>query len=631
MIAARLYVEVELDTARGADAIVRCRISDGEVAGETAAEVGDTSTLLGNAASPAVGQWQAGVAEFARLLPEVSHREPTPSDRDPIPPPYDNTYNMPERNHFHATIKYHRDDRFLVEHVLDDGARIELDRAWADLLTAFDYHDLNLHFAAKKFAVDLGDKGVADLTPDDIARFPADVRGIVQRWHDEQASMRRMLAAAEPGHVEDAIRLARRAWRRPLSDDERRRLREFYQSLRGDAKLDHAKAMRALIVRILVAPAFLYRAEPVDPVVRTLRERNVVSRSETTTVDVVPLGDWELASRLSYFLWSSLPDDELARAAAAGKLQSPDELARQARRMLRDEKARRLAAEFFGQWLGFYRFDEFRGIDAGRFPEFSEPLRAAMHDEAVAFFEHIVRENRPVSEIVQADYTFVNALLARHYGLAADDVAEDRFVRVAGLAGQHRGGLLGMGAVHAATSAPLRTSAVKRGDWVLRRLVGTPVPPPPADAGSIPAEEALADGLTVRQRLEAHRTSQTCKNCHVRIDPLGFALENFDPIGRWRDKYQGGQPIDAAGVLADGTKVAGPAGLREYLRREQPQFERNLCTKLLGYALGRSELASDRPLVEAMQADLKHGGGIADLAVRVVTSQQFRYHRISTK
>jgi hypothetical protein len=173
----------------------------------------------------------------------------------------------------------------------------------------------------------------------------------------------------------------------------------------------------------------------------------------------------------------------------------------------------------------------------------------------------------------------------------------------------------------------LRTSAVKRGDWVLRRVIGTPVPPPPADAGSIPADEALADGLTVRQRLEAHRTERTCINCHARIDPLGFALEHYDPIGRWRDQYRDGQPIDSAGVLSDGTKIDGLAGLQRYLRQQQPQFERNLCGKLLGYALGRAELASDRPLIQAMLSELKEEGRFSDLVARIVTSQQFRYRR----
>ena len=360
--------------------------------------------------------------------------------------------------------------------------------------------------------------------------------------------MRAALRDAEPGHVEDALRFAERAWRRPLTADEAARLRDFYARLRRGGGLDHEHAIRALLARILVAPAFLYRAEP----------------PEAGRGGIVPLTDWQLASRLSYFLWSSMPDEPLREAAAAGRLRDPAELERQARRMLRDPKARRLATEFFGQWLGFYRFDQFQGIDAGRFPEFTDRLRAAMYEEAVSFFEHLVREDRPVDEILFADYTFLNRPLAEHYGVAAVAAKGDDFVKVDGLAEQHRGGLLGMGAVLAATSAPLRTSAVKRGDWVLRRIVGTPVPPPPADVGSIPADDVLADGLTVRQRLEAHRKNASCANCHARIDPLGFALEPFDPLGRWRDAYGDGQadrPLGHAPRRHDRVRPGGVAGL----------------------------------------------------------------------
>ncbi|MDZ4685368.1 MAG: DUF1592 domain-containing protein [Planctomycetaceae bacterium] len=608
---ARLTVQVELDLEHGADSVVRCRIWDGEVAGKTVAAVGATSTLLANPASPAVTEWQAGVAEFARWLPEVSHREAAPSDRDPIPPPFDTAYNMPERNHFHYAVKYHRDDRFLVDHMLDDEMRRRLDGAWTDLLTSFDYHDACLRFVAKKFDIDLHGRGVADLDPITIEHLPAEPRAFVQRIRDEFVAMHAALRAVEDDHVADALRFATRAWRRPLTSDEEQRLRTFYASLRRDEQLDHIPAMRALLTRILVAPAFLYRAEPA-----------------AGTTDIVPLSDAELASRLSYFLWSSLPDDELRRAAAAGELQDAEQLARQARRMLRDPKARRFATEFFGQWFGFYRFDEYRGIDAGRFPELSDAMKAAMYDEAVSFFEYIVREDRPVSDVLFADYTYLNEPLARHYGLDATGLSADRLVRVEHVAEQHRGGLLGLGAVLTVTSAPLRTSAVKRGDWILRRVIGASVPPPPADAGSIPADDAQADGLTVRQRLVAHRTDASCVNCHARFDPLGFALEHFDPIGRWRETYRDGLPIDASGTLDDGTEIADLEGLRKYLRREQPQFQRLLSAKLLGYALGRTEIASDRPLIEEMQSDLKGDGRFSNLVVRIVTSRQFRYRRL---
>ena len=609
-IAAEMVVDVALDLRHGEQCIVRCRIADGEVEGETAAEVGATSTLLADPTDPRVVDWQTDVAQFARLMPEVSHREPAPSDRDPIPAPFDNTYNLPERNHFHYAIKYHRDDAFFVQHIADDATRRKLDQAWTDLLTSFEYHDANLRFTNKKYSLGLDDPGIAELDQATIDRLPAEPGAFIKRWSEESQAMREALRAAETGHVEDALQFAAAAWRRPLTTEEQRRLREFYAMLRRERRLNHELAIRALLARVLVAPAFLYRAEPLDE-----------------QEGIVPLSDWQLASRLSYFLWSSAPDVELSRLAAANQLHEPSRLAAQTRRMLRDPKARRLAAEFFGQWLGFYRFDTFRGVDAGRFPEFTDGLKTAMHEEAVAFFAHIIREDQPPGEILWSDYTFLNRRLAEHYGISHDGLAEEEFARIDGLAGDHRGGLLGLSAVLTATSAPLRTSAVKRGDWVLRRVVGTPVPPPPADAGSIAADDVTGDGLTVRARLEAHRREATCVNCHARIDPLGFALENYDILGRWRETYRDGSPIDASGVLSDGAKVSGPAGLRDYLRREQAKFYRTLCTKLLGYALGRPEMASDRPLIQSMMGDVRRDGRFSDLAVRIVSGRQFLSQR----
>jgi hypothetical protein len=194
------------------------------------------------------------------------------------------------------------------------------------------------------------------------------------------------------------------------------------------------------------------------------------------------------------------------------------------------------------------------------------------------------------------------------------------------VATSHRGGLLGLGAVLTVTSAPLRTSAVKRGDWVLRRILGTPVPPPPADAGSIPADDVLGDGKTVRARLEAHRQNPTCANCHARIDPLGFALEYYDALGRWRNEYRDGEPIDAGGTLSDGATITGLDSLRKYLQDNQARFHRTLALKLLGYALGRGELVTDDALIEEMLASLAHDGRFSELVVKIVTSRPFRHH-----
>ena len=622
-IAAELIVEVELDRANGTGTPVRCTISDGVNDGETIAESGGHSVLLVDPKMPEFESWRQGVLQFAKLLPEISHREPAPSDRDPIPKPFDGTYNSTERNLFHYRIKYHRDDDFLVKYILDDATRQRLDRAWVDLLASFEYHDAWLQFVAGKYKLRLGKRTIASLNPDWIAKLPAEWRGFITRLRESYVSGRRKLRAAQPGHVRDALRFAARAWRRPVTNAEAKRLVAFYKSLRSGG-LDHTKAMRALLARILVAPAFLYRIEPpVKP------------------GKVVQLSDWEMASRLSYFLWASPPDAELRRAAAAGRLTDPAELARQAQRMLRDPKARRFATEFFGQWFGFYRFDNYRGIDARRFPEFTDSLKASMYDESVSFFEHMIRRDRPVREILFADYGFLNPQLAKHYGIPATIFAAQKKVLagsekrqmtlVRGLDKHRRGGLLRLGAVLTVTSAPLRTSPVKRGDWILRRVLGTPVPPPPADAGSIPADDATSDGKTVRERLVAHRSKASCANCHSRIDPLGFALEHFDAVGRWRGRYRDKQRIDTGGTLNDGTKIAGFQGLKRYLQKNRSRFEQTLCSKLLGYALGRSEIASDRPLITAMQADLKKDGRFSVLVLRIVTSRQFRYRRGAAK
>jgi hypothetical protein len=298
-------------------------------------------------------------------------------------------------------------------------------------------------------------------------------------------------------------------------------------------------------------------------------------------------------------------------------------LARQVTRMTADPKARRLATEFFGQWLGFYRFDEFRGVDTGRFPEFTSDVRSAMYDEAVSTFEHIVRQNRPLEEMLDADYTFLNKPLADFYGIDRDVASTEAVELVEGVNAFDRGGLLRLGSVLTTTSAPLRTSPVKRGDWVLRRLLGTPTPPPPPDAGSIPADDQSFEGLTLRQKLDQHKRNATCANCHLRIDPLGFPLEGFDAVGRTRKTYADGQAVDVTGQFADATTIVGADGLLAYLQSRDVQVMTTFSKKMLGYALGRTVLASDRPLIAEMTA----AGGDAsfsDLAIRIVTSRQFR-------
>jgi mono/diheme cytochrome c family protein len=568
--------------------------------------------LVGDPQSAGYRAWKQAVFEYARILPPNSHGEPTPADKDPIPDPFDNTYNVPEHDEFVVKVKYIRDDRFVVESIVDEATKARLNHAWNDLLASFEYHDAYLRLLAKHYSYDLKGKTIADLDKAGIDALPPQLAKYVRPVRAEWESVMATQAAGRPGHLEDCLKFASRAWRRPLTEREKQSLRSFYDTT-ITAEKDHRKAVRALVARILVAPQFLYRVE------------NSAAPQKT---GVRVLSNWELASRLSYFLWSSIPDDELRRAAAANELATPQQIQKQVKRMLADPKARRMATEFFGQWLGFYRFDQHRGVDTARFPEFTDEVKSAMYNEAVSFFEHIVRKDRPVREILHADYTFLNTALAKHYGVKKEIKSKEEMELVQGADANHRGGLLRLGAVLTATSAPLRTSPVKRGDWVLRRVLGTPTPPPPADAGSIPADEKLFGGLSLREKLQAHQRNATCAACHSRIDPLGFPLERYDAVGRWRDQYADGKPVDDTTALRDRTEIAGVKGLVDYLDREQAQVMRTMANKMLGYALGRTVTLSDQPLVDRIAA----AGGDAsfsELAAHIATSKQFRYRRES--
>ncbi|MEO5957651.1 MAG: DUF1592 domain-containing protein, partial [Opitutaceae bacterium] len=441
-----------------------------------------------------------------------------------------------------------------------------------------------------------------------IGALPAEMQPHVTALRTHYDEVMKAQKLAQPSHVENALAFASRAWRRPLTSAEKARLKEFYRQSRTENALEHDDAMRALLARILVSPAFLYRME------------TVAGRSEQ------PLNDWEMASRLSFFLWSSVPDEELRRAAAAGELNKHAMLAKQVKRMTADPKARRLATEFFGQWLGFYRFDRYLGVDTSRFPEFTEEVKTAMYDEAVSTFEYLVRHERPLKEILLADYTFLNQPLAKFYGLEQEVKSKDAVELVAGANAFNRGGALRLGSVLTTTSAPLRTSPVKRGDWLLRRILGTPTPPPPADAGSLPGDPQAFGGMTLRQRLTEHKRNPTCANCHLRIDPLGFPLEGFDAVGRTRKTYDDGTPVDVTGEFADQSTIAGTDGLLQYLKSKDAQVVKTLSKKMLGYALGRTILASDRALIDELTA----AGGNAtfsDLAIKIVTSRQFRHRQ----
>ena len=434
----------------------------------------------------------------------------------------------------------------------------------------------------------------------------------------EEASERRLLVA-RPGKDLSALDAARqviethakRAFRRPVEAAEVERfLRLFAQ---GQKRGDSFEASIKLAVRgLLVSPSFLFRVEK-D------REGNAPWA----------VGDWELASRMSYFVWSSMPDDELMKLAEEGKLSDPAVLEAQARRMLKDPRSKAIGENFGAQWL---RLDELKTTaqpDRQRYREYTAGLRDAMYDEGVLFVDSVFRDDASLMTLLDADYTFVNNTLAKHYGIRGIDGGfKGQDMQRVKLKDRRRGGVLGLGGVHVVTSYPLRTSPVLRGQWVLSEVLGAPAPPPPPDAGDLPQDDVSSDGLSFRQKFEKHRSNPQCATCHVRLDPLGFGLENFDAIGRWRDA-QNGQPVDAAGVLSTGEKFSGPEELKAVLAgTRKTDFTRNLAEKLLAYALGRGLEPFDQPAVQSILAAVeKDGYRSATLVVEIVRSYPFRYRR----
>ncbi len=374
--------------------------------------------------------------------------------------------------------------------------------------------------------------------------------------------------------------------------------------------MSHDEAFRTVLTRVLVSPAFLYRVEqPAD------------------AKEARPVSNWEQATRLSYFLWATMPDTELRDAAAAGKLTDPAGLSAQAGRMLKDPRTRGLAVEFALQWLQVRDFLSNREKNEKLFPTFDDKLRTDLFEESVLYFQDLFQNDRSVLEILDSDHTFLDETLAKHYGIP--NIAGPQWRRVDGVRQYGRGGVLGLGSVLTTQSGASRTSPVLRGNWLVETLLGEKIPRPPPNVPKLPDDETATEDLTVRQLVEKHTRIAECAVCHQRIDPFGFALEKYDPIGRYREKDLGGRPIDCKAQLRDGTQFDGVDGLRHYLLTERKDdFLRHFCTKLLGYALGRSVTLSDQPLVEDMVAGLKANDyRISAAVLAVIRSKQFRCHR----
>lgn len=419
-------------------------------------------------------------------------------------------------------------------------------------------------------------------------------------------------AGEESACAEKILRtVARRAYRRPVTATDVRPLLAFYQKARARGAFEFG--IQKAIEAILVSPDFLFRAES-DAVPKG-------SPKEARIHAVTPI---ELASRLSFFLWSSVPDDELLALAESGKLLDPAVMKQQVDRLLNDERSSALMANFAGQWLHIRNLATVRP-DPVVFADFDESLRASMQRETELFFESVVRENRSALDLLGADYTFLNERLAKHYGVP--NIYGAQFRRVE-LKDPERGGLLGQASLLTVTSPPNRTSVVQRGKWVLENLLGAPPPPPPPDVPSLDATHKGSQTLSLRAALEQHRASPSCSGCHAVMDPIGFALENYNGIGQWRTT-DGGSKIDASGKLPDGTEFYGPGGLRKTMttaRREE--FSATVVQKLLTYGLGRGVEYYDQPTVRKILRDSAPGEyRMRDMITAVAMSAPFQMRR----
>jgi mono/diheme cytochrome c family protein len=403
--------------------------------------------------------------------------------------------------------------------------------------------------------------------------------------------------------------LARRAYRRPVNETDLRRLLALYDASRATGTFE--TGLEQAITRLLVSPEFLFRIER-DPA-------NVAPNS------VYRVSNVELASRLSFFLWSSIPDDELLDAAARGRLTDPAVLAQQVRRMLADRRSEIFIKNFVGQWL-YLRNLAATGPVATIFPDFDDSLRQAMRTETEMFVDSIVREDRGAMELLSANYSFLNERLARHYGVP--EVTGSHFRRVSFGKDSVRGGLLGQGSILTVTSHPDRTSPVVRGKWILENILGTSPPPPPPNVPELKPTGAPGQVLSMRDRMVQHRASPACASCHAVMDPIGLALENLDGVGRVRTLGESSEPIDASGSLPDGTRLVGPAGLRQALLTKSDQFVTTLTEKLLIYALGRGVEHYDAPTVRAIVRESADDGyRLSNLILGIVRSAPFQMRR----
>ena len=583
-------------------------------------------------------RYEAAFAKFCRFFPDRFYMEERGRNY------FDTTKDRGRYLNagFHSLLGYFRDDQPLYELLLDRNQQKELDEKWREMdfiasATARMYvefyaggshqgggglrDDGKISGAAESKAMD------EDVTSETKikqleAKYLANARGSDERGlkaikdyfkfiNDTIRATEKARIAAEPDHLESLLRFAARAYRRPLAQAEKNDLLAFYRTARQNDGLDHETAMRESVVSVLMSPDLCYRIDLVG-----------------AKPGIQPLSDFDLASRLSYFLWSSLPDDELLAHAATGDLHKPKVMAAQARRMLKDPRIRALAVEFGGNWLDFRHFEELSTVDRDRFPGFNDALRQAMFEEPIRFLLAIFQNNRPIIDCLYARDTFVNSVLAQHYGMPDPGTGRNEWTWVADADRYERGGLLPMGAFLTKNAPGLRTSPVKRGNWVVKNVLGERIPPPPPVVPELPRDEGKLD-LPLRDLLARHRADPSCAACHARFDSLGLVFEGYGPTGERRENDLAGRPVDAHATFPGGSAGAGLAGLRQYIRQQrQNDFVENFCGKLLAFALGRSLILSDQVMIQEMRTKLAaHGSRFENVIESIVTSPQFLNQR----
>lgn len=540
---------------------------------------------------------------------------------------------------FHSQLGFFRDDAPLYDLILSESERRELDALWLE----FDFFaDTSRRQHQGYIWYERGESRFLGGPEFDFARGEDEditskakierlakaylakakrtgaseqvLDAIGDHYRRVDSNIRQIELAREKAKPNQDIALkefAAKAFRRPLSDSESSSITTFYDELRTRHRLTHEQAVRDVVVWILTSPHFCYSTLPSD-----------------SDEPIHRLSQFALASRLSYFLWSSMPDDELLAAAARGELHNPKTLKTHVRRMIRDDRIRGFAERFAGNWLGYAGFEDHKGVNRERFPQFDDELRAAMHREPTEFLIDLLRSNGSLLELLEADHTFVNDALAKHYGMDVGKLQSGQWKRVDGAGRSGRGGILPMAVFLTKNAQALRTSPVQRGYWVARRLLGERIPPPPADVPELPQDESKTEETSLVEMLANHREHTNCAQCHDRFDSLGVVLEGFDPIGRLRKVDMGGRAVQNQIAMPDGVKRKGVTGLRDYIRQHRQQdFTETACRKLLSYSLGRSLIVADDILLDSLRNEARKSASLTELIELIVTSRPFLNQR----